>query len=164
MSTTAVPSPQRPVDLLRGLVHHGLALLEPLHVVVPDDILHRGLLRLAVHLLQMEEALVPLRVGGGLQRRQQGVVLHGDQQGVAHLVLGGARVDAEAVDGHHGLGGVESLVLIVGDIAAVQGIGKVRAEAGYIEEAGAHADLLVRVKPRQILPWGAFSASSSSTA
>ena len=51
---------------------------------------------------------------------------------------------AGAVDGHHGLGGVEGLVLIVGDIAAVQGIGKVRAEAGYIEEAGAHADLLVR--------------------
>ena len=112
--------------------------------MVPDDILQGGLLRLAVHLLQVEEALVPLGVGGGLQRRQQGVVLHGDQQRVAHLVLGGARVDAEAVDGHHGLGCIEGLILIVGDVAAVQGVGEVRAEAGHVEEAGAHADLLVR--------------------
>ena len=92
----------------------------------------------------MEEALVALGMGGGLQCGQQGVILHGDQQGVLHPVLGGAGVDAEAVDRYHGFGGVEGFVLIVCDVAAVQGIGKVGAEALHIKIAGAETDLLVR--------------------
>ena len=131
------------VHLGGGLFQHGLALFEALHAVVPDDVDHGGLFHLAVHLLEVEEALIALRVAGGLQGGQQGIELHGHEQGVFHFVLGGAGVDAEAVDGHVGHGGVERLILIVGDVAAVQGVGKVGAEARHVKVAGAPADLLV---------------------
>ena len=53
-------------------------------------------------------------------------------------------MDAEAVDRYHGFRGIEGFVLIVCDVAAVQGIGKVGAEALHIKIAGAETDLLVR--------------------
>ena len=50
------------------------------------------------------------------------------------------------MDRHHGFGGVERFVLIVCDVAAVQGIGKVCAEALHIKIAGAQTDFLIRCK------------------
>lgn len=66
-------------------------------------------------------------------------------------------MDAETVDGNVRHGGVEGLVFKVRDIAAVQGVGKVRAESLHIKVAG-HPGRSPRpgVKPKQILPGSLF--------
>ena len=148
--------PIAPVHLIGSLGHGGLALLEALHAVIPDDVDHGGLFHLAAHLLEMEEALIAIRAAGGLQGGQQGVELHGHQQGVFHLVLGRAGMDAEAVDRDMRHGCIEGLVFKVRNIAAVQGVGKVRTEALHVEVAGAPADLLVRREAQADLAMGSL--------
>ena len=92
---------------------------------------------------EVVEALVALRVGGGLSGRQEGDKLVADEQGVLHLVLGRARMDVDAVDDHLGPGGVEVLILQLAQLAAVHRVGHRRAEALDVEAVGARAHLLV---------------------
>ena len=117
--------------------------LEAVPVVVPDDEAQPGLGLVALHVAQVEEALVALGVGGGLRRRQHVHELQSHEAGVAHLVLGGAGVDVEAPDGDLGGGGVEVLVLQLPQLAAVHGVGRGGAEALHVEVVGAAAHLLV---------------------
>ena len=111
--------------------------------MVPDDIAQLAVLHLAAHIGQMDEALVPFRILRLLSGGQQALIFHGDVLGVDHLVLGGAGVDVQAVEGHAGGGGIEVLILDLSHRAAVGGIGIVRAKALDIKLICAPADLLV---------------------
>ena len=92
------------------------------------------------------EALVALGKGRDLKGGEHTVELHGHQDGVFHLALGGAGVDALAVEGEGGGGGVEIFVFQAARAAAVHGVGEIRSEARDVEMIRALADLLVRGK------------------
>ena len=135
-----------PVDVVPGGGHEILLFPELLAVVVPDDVAQNSLLYLALHIRQVDEALVALCVFRLLLDRQQAVKLHGDALRIHHLVLGGARMYIQPMDRHHGRGRVKVLVFQFSQCAAVGGIGIVRAEALHVEVIRPGADLLVRCK------------------
>ena len=126
-----------------GALHQRLFLLKLGPVVVPDDILHVGRGGGARQGVQVKEALVPIRLAGDGRPGQQGVELLGDEQGVFHHALGGARVDGHAGDIHLGAGGVEVLVLDGPRRGAVYRVGVPGPEGRHVEVVGALADLLV---------------------
>ena len=127
------------LDLPEG----SLAAVEPGSAVVPDDVGQGGLFHAPFQAVQVEEALVHVRMLGPLRPRQQAVQLHGHLQGVDHDALGGAGVHVPAMDGHLGGAGVEVLELDLPRLAPVHGVSKVAAEALHVEAVGTVADLLV---------------------
>lgn len=131
------------VEVADGVFHEGLAGLELLTVVVTDDGVEHHLRLVAGDVGDVVEALVALGVGGSLRLRQQGDELVGHEDGVFHLILGGAGVDVDAVDGEGHGGGVEVLVLDLAQLSAVHGIGGLGGEFGGVEVVGTLAHLLV---------------------
>ena len=126
-------------------VGHGLAAhLQLLRVVVAQDIAQLRALRRARDGGEVVKALVALGVPRRLAAGQGGVELRRHQRGVHHDVLGAARVDVHARDVHDRGAGVEVLIYDLALGAAVERIGKVRAEPGDVEVRRAAADLLVR--------------------
>ena len=102
----------------------------------------------------MVEALVALGVGGSLRLRQQGDELVGHEDGVFHLILGGAGVDVDAVDGEGHGGGVEVLVLDLAQLSAVHGIGGLGGEFGGVKVVGTLAHSSSGVKQTATVRWG----------
>lgn len=131
------------VEVTDGVFHEGLAGLELLTVVVTDDGVEHHLRLVAGDVGDVVEALVALGVGGSLRLRQQGDELVGHEDGVFHLILGGAGVDVDAVDGEGHGGGVEVLILDLSQLSAVHGIGGLGGEFGGVEVVGTLAHLLV---------------------
>ena len=132
-----------------------LFVLQLLGVVVPQDVAQLGRGDVAVHLAQVVEALIALGGLGTCHQGQSGVELHGHVGGVDHGVFGAAGVDREAVDGDGGRGCIEVFVLDAAHIAAIDGVGKVGAKAGDVEQGSALADLLVGGKGDAELAVGA---------
>ena len=114
--------------------------------MVADDILHPGLLDMALDAQQMVEALIAFcglgRLIGGEHRSE----LCCEGTGIDHLALGIARVDAHTFYIYARAGGIEVLELELAHIATVHGIGPLAAELPDIEMVGAHAYLLIRVE------------------
>ena len=140
------PFPVEQVHGGGGVPHLFLFELELVRVMVADDVAQLRRFLFARKALQVEEALVALggfRYGMG---RQQAVKLHAQLDGVHHQALGGARVDAVAVEDDQGSGGVEVFVLDAAGHIPVHGVGKVRPKAVYVEQVRPAADLLVRGK------------------
>ena len=126
------------------MAHGLLAHLERRAVVVAHDVVKLRVGDVALHVVQVEEALVALGQARGIACGQQAVELHGHQRSVDHRVLRGAGMHAHAGDFHLRGGGVERLV---GDFtlpSAVHGVGELCAELGDVKVRHAHADLLVR--------------------
>ena len=98
----------------------------------------------ALHLLEVIEALVPLGVGGGLPFGQHGLEAGRDEGGVFHLVLGVAGMDDVSRHLHLGGGGVEVLVLQFAQLTAVHGVRQGCAKGGDVEGVGPVPHLLVR--------------------
>ena len=98
---------------------------------------------MAFHGHQVDEALVAFGVFRTLSSRQQILVLHSDQHGVDHLVLGRAGMDAQAAEGCLCGACVEVFVLNAAHGTAVGGVGIVGTETGNIKLVSAPADFLV---------------------
>ena len=125
-------------------LHKGLPGVEFLQIMVPDDGVQHHLALVSGQVRHMVEALVALRVGGSLRRRQQGDELVGQQDGIFHLVLGGAGMDVHALHRQGHGGGIEVLILDLPQLAAVHGVGRPGGELFRIKVIGALAHLLVR--------------------
>ena len=92
----------------------------------------------------MIEALVALGFGRDFFRRQQGVELKCDERRIFHLILCGAGMNRNAVNGDMRARRIEILVFQLAERTAVHRVGVIRAEARDIEMVGAAPDLLVR--------------------
>ena len=112
-------------------------------IVVAQDVVQDGTRDIALHVRQMEKALAALRVLGHLARGQHRIGLHRDARGVVHFILRAAGVDILAVNRQGRVAGVKILIRKHGRVAAVDRIGKFRAEARKVKVLGAAADLLV---------------------
>ena len=134
------------VQKRRGMPHQLFSGFKRLRAVVADDIAEVRRLHAALHVGQVEKALVALRMAGRVARRQHGVEFHRDERGVDHRVLRRTGVNVEAVDRDVRGGGVEVLILDLARRAAVHRVGQRRAEALQIQQRRAVADLLVRAK------------------
>lgn len=129
--------------------------------MVADDVAQAGAFHLAAHVGQVGKALVALRKGGVFEHGQHGMEFHRDEGGVFHLALGGAGMDAQALDLHDGGAGVEVFIVDAAQRAAVQGIGEIRAKALHVEVVHAAAHLLVRGEGDLDGPWGKGLATAS---
>ena len=98
----------------------------------------------ALHVVEVVEALISLRMGRGLRRGQHPRKFQSDQDCVLHLVLGRAWVDVHPVEVHARVGRVEVLVLQLAQLAAIHSVGHRRAEALHVEMVGTLPNLLVR--------------------
>ena len=127
------------VDDLYGVLHQLLARLER-----RADVVQLGVLHVALHIAQVEEALVALRQAGNIPGGEQRVVFHGDQRRVNHRILGRTGVHAQAIEMQLRRTGVERLVSDFALFAAIQRVGAVRAELGHVEMVNARADFLIR--------------------
>ena len=78
--------------------------------------------------------------------RQELLPLGGHGQGVFHLALGIAGMDAAAVEGNGPVSGVEVFIFKTAQFAAVDGVGKVSAEFFDIEQGSTAACFFVRRK------------------
>ena len=134
------------VEEIGGAPGGSLLFLQLVGIVVTDDIAHGSLLHLAGHGGQMEKAVVFFGKFGLLLGGQQHFKLHADGQSVLHLVLGRAGMDVLALDVYLEGGGVEVFVLQLAVSAAVQRIGEVGAETGYVKQVGTPADFFIGSK------------------
>ena len=91
----------------------------------------------------MEEALVALGVFWALLNRQQRIEFLADEDGVAHLALGGARMHVAALDMDLRGCCVEVLELQFSRLTAIHGISIFGVEPGHVELHNAAPDLLV---------------------
>ncbi|CAJ1853860.1 hypothetical protein OPFLODJI_02786 [Aeromonas hydrophila] len=144
------------LQLQRGdpLLELGLAGGEALVVEVADDVVQAGLFHCAVHLGQVEEALIAVGRLRGLLGGHGGVEAGGQGLAVDHAALGGAGVHIVADKAHGGAGGVEVLVFELAQLAAVYRIGPFGREAVQREAVGAAAYLLVRGKAKPDIATG----------
>ena len=126
-----------------NMLHLGLAGGKLGSIVVAHDVAQVRGGHVTLHTRQVEEALTALGVLGAGEGGQRGVELHGHVLRIDHRVLGAAGVDAEAVHGHDGSGGIEVLIADLADVLTVNGIGVGRAEALDVKQARALADLLI---------------------
>ena len=113
-------------------------------VVVAHEHLHRDELDTARDGVNMEEALMPLRVLRLLAGRQHLLPLRSHRDGILHLALRVARVDAAAMEEDGRVRRIEVLVLQPAELAAVNRVGKIRAERLDIEAVCTAARLLIR--------------------
>ena len=131
------------VDLIGAGSEKFLLFFKLLAVVVADDVAQRGLCHAALHVREMEEALVALGLLGYFILGQQRVEVHRHGRGVDHHVLGAAGVDAHAVHRQDGGGGVEVFIFDLAEGAAIRGVAVVAAKLLHVEPVRAVADLLV---------------------
>ena len=122
--------------------------------VVAHDIVKLGMLDSARHAHEMIKPLVALGVRGSVARGKHGVYLARDEGGVYHGVLRVAGVDVEARDVPVRGGGIERLKIHFLKRAAVNGIGKVRAEAVKVQQRRPVTDLLIRREAHGDAPVG----------
>ena len=113
--------------------HHFLARLELGAVVIADDVGEIGLLDRSLERNQMEEAFVAFGIFGTGHHRQHGIQFLADEDGVAHLAFGVARMHVAALDVQFCRGGVEVLEFELPCLAAVHGVGVFGVEAGHVE-------------------------------
>ena len=111
--------------------------------MVADDVAQRGLCHAALHIREVEEALIALGLFRYFVLGQQRVEVHCHGCSVDHHVLGAAGVNAHAVHRQHCGGSIEVLVFDLAEGAAVHGVAVVAAELLHIEPVRAVADLLV---------------------
>ena len=117
--------------------------LEALCVVVADDVAEGSLGHAALHIVQMEEALIAAGVLRHLSLGQHIVELYCDGGGVDHYVLCLAGVYAHAVNSEHGGGGVEVFVFYLAYGSAVHGVAEVAAQSLYVYALCAAPYLLI---------------------
>ena len=131
------------VEAVCNMLHLCLAGGKLGGIVVTHNVAQMRGGHIALHTGQVEEALAALGMLRAGEGGQCGMELHSHILGVDHRVLGTAGVDTEAVDRHDRRSGVEVLIADLADILAVNGVGVGRAEALYIKQACALADLLI---------------------
>ncbi|MPL97912.1 hypothetical protein SDC9_44108 [bioreactor metagenome] len=135
-----------PVPAVQGrhcILHGFLSRLERLRRVVPDDVVHGSGLHIPGKAQEVEEPFVFLGCRRSFVGREHGGQLQAQEDGVHHLVLGLAGMDAPSVDRHPGPGGVEGLVAYLPHFPAVHGVGEIGAELLQVQQARPVADLLV---------------------
>ena len=135
-----------PVEKFCGVGKAGFAGLKRACIVVADNIAESSLLNIALHICQVEEALVALGISGGIAGGEHSVELHSHKACVYHSVLGRAGMYIEAVEGDLCAAGVEVLILNSALGAAVCGVGDLCAEALQIHKRCAVTYLLIRAE------------------
>ncbi|MPM91070.1 hypothetical protein SDC9_138195 [bioreactor metagenome] len=135
------------IHIVTGACDQRFLLLELRLIVVAQNIVHESTIHAAAHLVEMIESFVILCRSGVFKDRQQRVQLHRNQRSVDHLPLGGAGVQAEALDANLRAPGIETLIVDFAECAAIHRIAKFRVKRGYIEEIHPAPNLLVWRKP-----------------
>ena len=114
------------------------------------------MLHVALHIAQVEEALVALRQAGNIPGGEQRVVFHGDQRRVNHRILGRTGVYAQTVEMQLRRTGVERLVSDFALFAAIQRVGEICVKFVHIEEIHTLADFFIRGKGNANISMGNF--------
>ena len=114
--------------------------------MVADDVVGQGLLAVALHALQIVEAVVALGELRALGSGNQLVETHDGFGRVNHDAFSRSSVHREALGAHGGLGCVEGLVAKLAQRAAVDGVAKRGSKLIEVEQRRAVANLLVRHK------------------
>ncbi len=122
---------------------HGLALIEGRGVKVAQDVVQVDLVGRAGDLHGVIVALATLGVLGALGGRDHLLEFHSQRNGVDHDVLGGARVDHRAMEGHIGRSGAKALEVDLAQGLAVHGVAPLGAQFVQVEKGGTVADLFV---------------------
>ena len=92
------------------LPQEGLSLFKKFPVVVADEDVHRARFDVAVQFIDVEEAFMAFGVFRFFPGRQELLPFSGHGQGVFHLALGIAGMDAAAVEGNGPISSVEVFI------------------------------------------------------
>ena len=126
--------------------HAILAFLEALAVVVANDIGERSFFHGGFDAGEMIEPFVAFGALRHLVGRHGLCKLCRDEAGIAHLILGIARMYVEALDMNGGTGGVEILIFQFAHLGSVHCVGPVGTKFLHVEEVCASTNLLIGVE------------------
>ena len=127
-----------------GLGKQFLLVLKLHPVMVPDDIIHPGLLHTAGHPVQMVKALIPFLIHRILICRKQRLEFPCHEKGISHTPLGRARMDIGTMDRHPAGRSIKVFVLQLSQRSAVHSVSPISPKAFHIKAVGSPAHLLVR--------------------
>ena len=134
------------VQVFSGCGHKLLFLLKKGFVMVPDNVAQYASFHLALHIGQVNKALIVFGMLRLLSLGKQTLELHGDILGVDHLILGRTRMNIQSVDRHFCGSRIKILVFQLAYRTAVGSVGIVGAKMRHIKPVSPPADLFIRSK------------------
>ena len=114
--------------------------------MVTDDVIHIHMLHIAADAVNMIEALISFRCLRHLMDRKKSLKLLCQENGVLHLSLRAAGMNAAPVHMEGHIRGVEVFIFQLAQRAAVHGVGIIRSEAFHIEMVHTAAHLFIGSK------------------